>query len=54
MASDREYTFDSFKNVKNNSKWYSVAMATNQNPQKEAKNVFTSAKISQVREKVQN
>ena len=37
-----------------NSKWYPVAMATNQNPQKGAKIVFTPAKISQVREIEQN
>ena len=45
---------DGFKNVKKSSKWYSVAMVTNQNPQTGAKNVFTPAKISQVREIVQN
>ena len=45
---------DGFKNAKKNSKWYSVAMATNQNPQKGAKNVFLQAKISPVREIVQN
>ena len=45
---------DGFKNVKINSKWYSVVMVTNQNPQKGAKNVFTPAKQSQIREIVQN
>ena len=45
---------DDFKNVKKNSKWYSIAIVTNQNPTKGAKNVFTPAKISQVREIVQN
>ena len=40
---------DNFKNAKKNSKWYSVAIVTNQNPQKGAKNVFTPAKISYVR-----
>ena len=45
---------DDFKNVKKNSKWYPVVMVTNKNPRKWAKNAFTSAKISQVREIVQN
>ena len=45
---------DGFKNLKKSSKWYSVAMVTKQNPQTGAKNVFTPAKISQVREMVQN
>ena len=45
---------DDFKNVNKNSKWYSIAIVTNQNPPKGAKNVFTPAKISQVREIVQN
>ena len=45
---------DGFKDVKKNSKWYLDAMITNQNPRKGAKNVFTPAKISQVREIVQN
>ena len=45
---------DGFKNVKKNSKWYAVAMVTNQNPRKGARNVFMPAKISQVREIVQN
>ena len=45
---------DGSKNVQKKSKWYSVAIVTNQNPQKEAKNVFMPAKISQVREIVQN
>ena len=38
---------DGFKKVKKkNSKWYPVAMVTNQNPQKRAKNAFRPAKIS--------
>ena len=37
-----------------NSKWYPVAKVTNKNPQKGAKNAFTAAKISQIREIVQN
>ena len=45
---------DGFKNVNKNSKWYSVAMVTNKNPWKGAKNAFTLVKISQVREIVQN
>ena len=45
---------DGFKNVKKNSKWYPVAMVTNKNPRKGAKNAFTLAKISQIREIVQN
>ena len=46
---------DGFNNVNNkNSKWYPVAMVTNKNPRKGAKNAFTLAKISQVREIVQN
>ena len=45
---------DGFKNVKKNSKWYPVVLVTNQNPQKGTKNVLTPAKISQVREIVQN
>ena len=45
---------DSFKNVQKNSKWYPVPMVTNQNPRKGAKNAFTPAKVSQVREIVQN
>ena len=44
---------DGFKNVKKNSKWYSVAMVTNKNPRKGAKNAFMPAKISQVIEIVQ-
>ena len=43
-----------FKNVIRNSKWYPVAMVTNQNPRKGAKNAFTPAKMPQVREIVQN
>ena len=50
----RSIHIDGFKNIKKNLKWYSAAMVTNQNPQKGAKNVFTPAKISQVREIVQN
>ena len=45
---------DGFKNIKKDSKWYPVAMITNQSSRKGAKNVFTLAKISQVREIVQN
>ena len=45
---------DGFKNVKKNSKWYLVALATDQNPRKGAKTVFMPAKIFQVREVVQN
>ena len=45
---------DGFKNVKEISKWYSIAMVNNQNPRNMAKNAFTPAKISQVWEKVQN
>ena len=45
---------DGFKNVKQISKWHPLAAVTNQNPRKEAKNAFTAAKISQVREIVQN
>ena len=45
---------DGFKNVKKNSKWYLVAMATDQNPRKGAKTVFMPAKIFRVREIVQN
>ena len=46
---------DGFKNVKKKkSKWQPVAMVTNQNPRKGAKNVFTPVKISQVRDRVQN
>ena len=45
---------DGFKNVKKNSNWYLVAMVTNQNCQKGVRNVSTPAKISQVREIIQN
>ena len=45
---------EGFKNVKKNSKCYPVAMVTNQNTPKGAKNVFTPAKISQVKEIVQD
>ena len=45
---------DGFKNVKKNSKWYLVTIVTNRNPRKGARNVFTPAKISQVREIVEN
>ena len=45
---------DGFKNVKKNSKLYTVAMVTNQNSRKETKNVFTPTKIPQFREIVQN
>ena len=45
---------DGLKNDKNNSKWHPVAMVTNRNCRKGAKNTFTPAKISQVREIVQN
>ena len=44
---------DGFKNVKKKSKWYPVAMVTNKNPRKWAKNPFPPAKISQVREIVE-
>ena len=39
---------------KKKSKWYPVAMVTNKNPKKGAKNAFTPTKISQVKEIVQN
>ena len=45
---------DGFKNVKKNSKWHPVVLVTNQNPQKGTKNALTPAKISQVREIMQN
>ena len=45
---------DGFKNVKKNSKLYTVAMVTNQNSRKGTKNVFTPTKIPQFREIVQN
>ena len=45
---------DKLKNVKKKSKWYPVAMVTNKNSPKGAKNVFMPVKISQVREIVQN
>ena len=45
---------DGFKNAKKKSKWYPVAMVTNKNPKKGAKNAFTPTKISQVKEIVQN
>ena len=45
---------DKLKNVKKKSKWYPVAMVTNKNSQKGSKNVIMPAKISQVREIVQN
>ena len=41
-------------NVIKNSKWYPVIMVTGQNRGKGEKNVFTSAKISQDTETVQN
>ena len=37
---------DGFKNVKKNSKWYPVAMVTNKNPRKGAKNAFMPANRS--------
>ena len=45
---------DGLKNVKKRSKRYPLAMVTNQNPPKGAKNVFTLAKISQVTEILQD
>ena len=42
------------KMQKKSSKLYPVAMVTNQNPRKGAKNAFTPTKTSQVRGIVQN
>ena len=53
MSREKVYILTTLKMLKK-IKWYPVAMITNQNPRIGAKNVFTPAEISQVREIVQN
>ena len=54
LCPDKSIHIDGFKNVKKNSKWCPVTMLTKKNPRKGAKNAFTPARISQVRDIVQN